>query len=76
MALADIDTIVIAMLENRSFDHMLGYLSLPWGNGPAGLEGLKADPDWRASVANRMMTSHVRAGACCAEYGCRRRSTA
>ena len=56
MALADIDTIVIAMLENRSFDHMLGYLSLPWGNGPEGLEGLKADPDWRASVANRMMT--------------------
>ena len=24
-----IDTILIVMLENRSFDHMLGYLSLP-----------------------------------------------
>jgi phospholipase C len=26
---ARIDTIVILMMENRSFDHMLGYLSLP-----------------------------------------------
>jgi len=24
-----IDTIVIVMMENRSFDHLLGYLSLP-----------------------------------------------
>jgi phospholipase C len=24
-----IDTIVVVILENRSFDHMLGYLSLP-----------------------------------------------
>jgi phospholipase C len=54
MALADIETIVIAILENRSFDHALGYLSLPGTNGPAGLEGLKADRDWRASVANRI----------------------
>jgi phospholipase C len=54
MALADIDTIVIAMLENRSFDHLLGYLSLPGANGPPGLEGLKVDPSWRATVANRL----------------------
>ena len=26
--LDQIDTIVIVMMENRSFDHMLGYLSL------------------------------------------------
>jgi phospholipase C len=26
MALADIDTIVVVIMENRSFDHMLGYL--------------------------------------------------
>jgi phospholipase C len=36
-----IDTIVIVMLENRSFDHMLGHLSLdPYANGSA-IEGLK-----------------------------------
>jgi phospholipase C len=28
VALADIDTIVIVIMENRSFDHMMGYLSL------------------------------------------------
>lgn len=28
MSLSNIDTIVIAILENRSFDHMLGYLSV------------------------------------------------
>jgi phospholipase C len=27
-ALAQIEHIVVVMLENRSFDHMLGYLSL------------------------------------------------
>ncbi|MCB0238861.1 MAG: hypothetical protein KDH08_09485, partial [Anaerolineae bacterium] len=27
--LQEIDHFVILMLENRSFDHMLGYLSLP-----------------------------------------------
>jgi phospholipase C len=32
-ALDEIEHIVVLMLENRSFDHMLGYLSL----GPAGL---------------------------------------
>ncbi len=31
-----IDHIVILMQENRSFDHMLGYLSLPEGEGGAG----------------------------------------
>ena len=37
-----VDTIVIVMLENRSFDHMLGHLSLdPYANGSA-IEGLKA----------------------------------
>ena len=28
MALSDIETIVIVIMENRSFDHLLGYLSL------------------------------------------------
>jgi hypothetical protein len=30
--LNEIETIVVLMQENRSFDHMLGYLSLPGGN--------------------------------------------
>jgi phospholipase C len=33
--LAKIDHIVVLMMENRSFDHMLGYLSLPGGR-PSG----------------------------------------
>ena len=37
-----IDTIVIVMLENRSFDHVLGHLSYgPYANGSS-IEGLKA----------------------------------
>ncbi|MGI8329326.1 alkaline phosphatase family protein [Actinomadura scrupuli] len=42
--LANIDHIVVLMMENRSFDHMLGYLSLPVGQGGAGrsdVDGLK-----------------------------------
>jgi phospholipase C len=53
MALADIDTIVIAIMENRSFDHMLGYLSLDETPSPLPVDGLKSDPAWRASFANR-----------------------
>jgi phospholipase C len=52
MALGDIDTIVIAIMENRSFDHMLGYLSLDETPSPLPLDGLKSDPAWRASFAN------------------------
>ena len=39
-----IDHIVVLMLENRSFDHMLGYLSLPPGEGGRGradIDGLR-----------------------------------
>jgi phospholipase C len=43
MALKDIDTIVVVMLENRSFDHMLGYLALD----PARrIEGVSTAPEW------------------------------
>jgi phospholipase C len=38
--LDSIDTIVVVMLENRSFDHQLGYLSLPPYNWP-NVDGLK-----------------------------------
>lgn len=51
MALKDIDTIIVVIMENRSFDHMLGYLSLP-GADRIALEGLQADPAWLSKVAN------------------------
>jgi Phosphoesterase family/Ricin-type beta-trefoil lectin domain-like len=43
-SLANIDHIVVLMMENRSFDHMLGYLSLPISQGGMGrtdVDGLK-----------------------------------
>jgi phospholipase C len=42
--LANIDHIIVLTMENRSFDHMLGYLSLPYGKGGmnrADIDGLK-----------------------------------
>ena len=39
--LEKIDHIVVLMLENRSFDHMLGYLSLEGGRGD--VDGLRAE---------------------------------
>jgi len=52
MALTDIETIVVVILENRSFDHMLGYLSLASANPPMAVEGLRDDPAWRRAHAN------------------------
>ncbi|MDR4469905.1 MAG: FG-GAP-like repeat-containing protein [Nitrospira sp.] len=43
-ALSNIDHIVVLMQENRSFDHMLGYLSLPYDQGGMNrkdIDGLK-----------------------------------
>ena len=39
--LGKVDHIVVLMLENRSFDHMLGYLSLESGRGD--VDGLRAE---------------------------------
>ncbi|MBV9355698.1 MAG: hypothetical protein JO023_09240 [Chloroflexi bacterium] len=39
--LEKIDTVVVVMLENRSFDHMLGYLSLE--KGRPDVDGLQAE---------------------------------
>jgi phospholipase C len=50
--LRQIDHIVVLMLENRSFDHMLGYLSLPaalGGRGRADVDGLRG-PDANFNV--------------------------
>jgi len=43
-----IETIFIAMMENRSFDHLLGYLSLEGHE----MEGQRADAAWREGVSN------------------------
>jgi phospholipase C len=51
-SLDQIDTIVILMMENRSFDHMLGYLSLARFGGRADVNGLRDDPAWLDRVAN------------------------
>src|SRR5665647_1040491 len=52
MALDDIETIVIVMLENRSFDHVCGYLSLPEADPPMDVEGLRADKAWQDQYRN------------------------
>lgn len=44
-----VETVVIVMLENRSFDHMLGYLSLPSGPNRTDIDGI-ADPTTVAYV--------------------------
>jgi phospholipase C len=49
--LNSIKTIVVVMMENRSFDHLLGYLSMApynWSN----VEGLRDDPAWKARVSS------------------------
>ena len=52
MALLDpVKNIVILMMENRSFDHMLGYLSLGPG-GRADVDGLNNNPAWLGAHAN------------------------
>jgi phospholipase C len=47
-ALENIDTFVVLMLENRSFDHMLGYLSLSGSNA----NGLSNDLSWLQNFTN------------------------
>ncbi len=43
-SLDSIETIVVVVMENRSFDHMLGYLSLNAFGGRNDVDGLKDDP--------------------------------
>lgn len=51
MDLSRIKTIIVVMMENRSFDHFLGYLSLPPFNRN-NVDGLQDSPAWRDAVAN------------------------
>jgi len=48
-----VDTIVILMMENRSFDHMLGYLSLKKFGGRTDVNGLRDDQAWLEALANK-----------------------
>lgn len=47
-----IDYVIVVMLENRSFDHMLGYLSLDETSPKMPVDGLRSDPSWSKSYAN------------------------
>jgi phospholipase C len=49
-----IDTIVVVLMENRSFDHLLGYLSLSGAN--PGVDGLQNTPGWME--AHGLMALH------------------
>ena len=49
--LNEIETIVVLMQENRSFDHMLGYLSLPGGNRKNG-QPIEGKIDGLAGLSN------------------------
>jgi phospholipase C len=59
--LEKIDHIVVLMLENRSFDHMLGYLSLEGGrNDIDGLrEGFANDHDGRRYPVHHLETTAI-----------------
>ena len=41
-----IETIVVVLMENRSFDHMLGYLSHPSYGNRTKINGQRADAEW------------------------------
>ena len=51
--LAQIQTIIILLMENRSFDHMLGYLRLPACGGNTNVDGVRDDQAWLNAVANK-----------------------
>lgn len=58
-----IDHVVVVMLENRSFDHMLGYLSLPvsmGGRGRTDVDGLRGpDVNFNAHDGARFPIHHL-----------------
>src|SRR5215472_6680929 len=49
--LNSVDTMVVVLMENRSFDHLLGYLNLPAAKRIA-VDGVQDDPAWRQRYAN------------------------
>ena len=61
--LAEIDHIVVVMLETRSFDHMLGYLSLPasvGGRARTDVDGLRGpDVNFNSHAGQRYPIHHL-----------------
>ena len=53
-----IETIVILMMENRSFDHLLGALSLPEYGGRADIDGLTGRVDGDGFIKNPMYRNY------------------
>ena len=49
--LNSIDTIVVVLMENRSFDHILGYLNLP-DFGGLDVDGIRNSQEWLRQYAN------------------------
>jgi phospholipase C len=59
--LEKVDHVVVLMLENRSFDHMLGYLSLTGGRPE--IDGLRPGlANQYQGVLTRCITSQLRPG--------------
>jgi phospholipase C len=52
MALNDIETILFLMMENRSFDHVLGYLGMTQDEPAGPIEGFRDDGAWLSDRAN------------------------
>src|ERR1700692_4063877 len=67
MSKATIEHVIVLMLENRSFDHMLGLLPNQQINGLLGPDGATIDPNHANSVTGRSegqrSTFPVQAGA-------------
>jgi phospholipase C len=71
--LQKIEHVVVLMLENRSFDHMLGYLSLEGGRQDVdGLTGgeSNSDADGNEHVVERMASPTTMEADPCHEWGC------
>ncbi len=75
--LEKIEHIVVLMLENRSFDHMLGYLSLPpaqGGKGRQDVDGLTGQEtnvdDNGVAFPCKRMASPIMNGDPCHEWDC------
>jgi len=50
-----IEHVIIVMMENRSFDHMLGYLNLPpWNVQRPAVDGVSTDPAWIHRFTNML----------------------
>jgi phospholipase C len=54
--LDQINTIVVVMMENRSFDHLLGYLSLPPQNR-TNVDGIQTRQSWIARASSSYNSS-------------------